>query len=66
MCPWNKFSIFHNEKEFYPNQKLQQMTKDNWIEMTEETFKIIFKNSAIQRTKFKGIKKNIRAVLNKK
>ena len=66
VCPWNKFSIFHNEKEFYPNQKLKKMTKDNWIEMTEETFKIIFKNSAIQRTKFKGIKKNIKAVLNKK
>jgi epoxyqueuosine reductase len=59
VCPWNKFSKPHSEPLFNPNPELLSMSKKDWEEITEDTFKIIFKNSAIKRTKFEGIKRNI-------
>jgi epoxyqueuosine reductase len=59
VCPWNKFSKPHNEPLFNPNPELLSMTKKDWEEITEETFKTVFKNSAVKRTKFEGLKRNI-------
>ncbi|GEL09948.1 epoxyqueuosine reductase [Flavobacterium glycines] len=59
VCPWNRFSKSHNEPLFNPNPALLSMTKKDWEEMTEETFKIVFKDSAVKRTKFKGLQRNI-------
>ena len=59
VCPWNKFSKPHNEPLFNPNLELLSMTKKDWEEITEETFKTVFKNSAVKRTKFEGLKRNI-------
>ena len=61
ICPWNRFSTPHNEKEFLPNQKLKKLRKKDWIELTEETFNRIFEGSAIKRAKYKGLNKNIKA-----
>lgn len=59
VCPWNRFSKPHSEPLFNPNQDLLSFTKKDWIEITEETFRTVFKNSAIKRTKFDGLKRNI-------
>lgn len=59
VCPWNRFSKPHNEPLFNPNPDLLSLTKKDWEEITEETFKVVFKNSAIKRTKFSGLKRNI-------
>lgn len=59
VCPWNKFSKSHNEPLFNPNPELLSMTKKDWEEITEETFQKVFKNSAVKRTKFEGLKRNI-------
>ncbi|MFL9830387.1 tRNA epoxyqueuosine(34) reductase QueG [Flavobacterium sp. ST-87] len=59
VCPWNRFSKSHNEPLFNPNPDLLSMTKKDWEEMTEETFKIVFKDSPVKRTKFQGLKRNI-------
>ena len=59
VCPWNKFSKPHNEPLFNPNPELLSMSKKDWEEITEETFKVVFKNSPLKRTKFEGLKKNI-------
>jgi epoxyqueuosine reductase len=59
VCPWNRFSKQHNEPLFSPNSEVINYTKKNWEEITQETFNIIFKNSAIKRTGFKGLKRNI-------
>jgi epoxyqueuosine reductase len=60
VCPWNKFSKSHNEPLFNPNPELLSMTKKDWEEITEDTFKKVFKNSAVKRTKLEGLKRNIR------
>ena len=59
VCPWNRFSVPHTEPEFEPNESLLRMKKEEWQDITEEVFKGIFKHSAIKRTKFKGLIRNI-------
>ena len=59
VCPWNRFASTHKESAFEPHQSLLKMKKSDWEEITEAVFKEIFKKSAVQRTKFKGLKRNI-------
>ncbi|MBE0391649.1 Epoxyqueuosine reductase [Flavobacterium sp. PL0002] len=59
VCPWNRFSKSHNEPLFNPNPELLSMSKKDWEEITEETFRVVFKDSPIKRTKFKGLMRNI-------
>jgi len=59
VCPWNRFSKPNKEMAFQPKKELLEMNKQEWIELTEETFNFIFKNSAVQRTKYQGLKRNI-------
>ncbi|UPZ17378.1 tRNA epoxyqueuosine(34) reductase QueG [Flavobacterium humidisoli] len=60
VCPWNRFSKPHSEPLFNPNPELLSFTKKDWIEITEETFRTVFKNSPVKRTKFDGLKRNIK------
>ena len=59
VCPWNSFSKPHNEPLFAANNTMLQMKKNEWEELTEETFNQLFKNSPLKRTKYKGLKRNI-------
>jgi epoxyqueuosine reductase len=59
VCPWNRFSKAHNEPLFNPSPEIISFSKKDWTEITEETFKIVFKNSPLKRTKFEGLKRNI-------
>lgn len=60
VCPWNRFSTPTKELLFSPNQKLLNYSKNEWRELTEEIFNELFKKSAVKRTKFDGLKRNIR------
>ena len=60
VCPWNRFSKPHNEPLFNPHPELLSMNKKNWKEISEEIFKSVFKDSAVKRTKFSGLKRNIK------
>ena len=59
VCPWNRFSKPHNEPLFEPRTELLEFTKKDWEELTEATFDTIFKNSAIKRTRYRGLKRNL-------
>ena len=59
VCPWNRFSKPNQEPAFSPIPGLLQMKEKDWQELTEESFKNIFKDSPIKRTKFEGIKRNL-------
>ena len=59
VCPWNRFSKSHREPLFNPNPDLLSMTKKDWEEITEDVFKKVFQKSAVKRTKFSGLKRNI-------
>ena len=59
VCPWNRFSIQHQIDEFKPHPELLKMDNQQWTEMTKEVFQEIFRKSAVKRTKFEGLKRNI-------
>ena len=59
VCPWNRFSKAHQEPLFAANKELLHMSYKDWQDLTEETFMAVFKGSAVKRTKFKGLKRNI-------
>jgi epoxyqueuosine reductase len=64
VCPWNRFAAPHREPAFAPHPDLLQMTRREWTELTEEIFSQIFKQSAVKRTKFAGLKRNIAFLTN--
>ena len=59
VCPWNKFSKSPKEPLFQSSSELMKMSRDEWNEITEETFNKIFKNSAVKRTGYKGLTRNL-------
>ena len=62
VCPWNRFSTPTTETAFTPLREILNFTKSDWEEITEETFKITFKNSPLKRSKFSGIKRNLKFI----
>jgi len=60
VCPWNRFSKPNTETEFTPLNEVLHFSKNDWEELTEESFKVIFKKSPLKRSKFEGIKRNLK------
>ena len=60
VCPWNRFSVSNTEPEFTPIPELLEFSLQDWQELTEESFKKIFRYSPLKRAKFEGIRRNLR------
>ena len=60
VCPWNRFASVHNEPQFDPHPDLLKLTKKEWEELSEETYQNLFRKSAVKRTKYSGLKRNIK------
>ncbi len=60
VCPWNRFSRPHEEPQFSPRPELMAMTKEEWHGMTEVVFDKLFEGSAVKRTKYAGLSRNLR------
>ncbi len=59
VCPWNRFSKPHIEPLFQANSDILNFSKSDWEEITVDTFQKVFKNSAVKRTKYEGLLRNI-------
>ncbi|MGB3182435.1 MAG: tRNA epoxyqueuosine(34) reductase QueG [Cyclobacteriaceae bacterium] len=59
VCPWNRFSKPHSEPSFAPHEKLGDMSKPEWEEITRDVFNELFRGSAVKRAKLEGLKRNI-------
>ncbi|MFC4263694.1 tRNA epoxyqueuosine(34) reductase QueG [Ferruginibacter yonginensis] len=62
VCPWNRFAQPHHNKNFEPIPAILNYSAADWEALTEENFKIIFKDSPLKRTKFGGIKRNLQFI----
>ncbi|HEY8933575.1 MAG TPA: tRNA epoxyqueuosine(34) reductase QueG [Cyclobacteriaceae bacterium] len=62
VCPWNSFSKPHHEERFNATPQLASMAKQEWKEITNDVFEILFKKSPVKRTRLDGLKRNIRFV----
>ena len=65
VCPWNRFAKPHDEPAFTPKPELMEMSESNWQDITEDKFEELFTGSAVRRTKFAGLKRNITFLRNK-
>lgn len=59
VCPWNRFATPTSEKKFTPIPEILNFSAKDWEALTEEQFRIIFRDSPIRRSKFDGIKRNL-------
>ncbi len=62
VCPWNRFSKATTETNFKPIPEILNLSTKEWEAMSEETFKQVFKHSPLKRTKFAGIKRNLKFI----
>ena len=63
VCPWNRFAKPHQEPQFTAHPALQDLTRGDWREITHELFSELFRQSAVKRTGYAGLQRNIRFVL---
>lgn len=66
VCPWNRLTEPHKEPAFNPSEKLRNMNTNAWKNLDEEQFRELFRKSAVKRTKFKGLKRNIEFITGQK
>lgn len=59
VCPWNSFSMPHSEPAFLDQRGLLDWTEADWFDISETAFMKVFKNSAVKRTKYRGLKRNL-------
>ena len=64
VCPWNRFSKPTQDEALRPIPEILDLSKNEWMEMTEEHFKTIFKKSPLKRSKFEGIQRNLKFISN--
>lgn len=65
VCPWNRFSKFHEEPAFEPIEAILSFTHKDWEALSEESFKKLFKDSPLKRTKWSGIQRNLKFIQRK-
>lgn len=65
VCPWNRFSREHKENDFIPKEALLSMSREDWLDLDEDSFNELFEGSAVKRTGYKGLKRNIEFLDNK-
>ncbi|PQA59310.1 tRNA epoxyqueuosine(34) reductase QueG [Siphonobacter curvatus] len=59
VCPWNRFSQPHRESAFHLPDELKTFQARDWQELTEETFRRVFKKSPLKRAKYEGLQRNV-------
>jgi len=59
VCPWNNNAHPHNEDWLKPRPGLLEMSRDDWKNLNEPQFDTIFEGSAVKRTKFAGLRRNL-------
>ena len=63
-CPWMRFARPTDEVRLHPRDGLLAMRRADWRRLDVETYRRLFKGSAVKRAKFEGLTRNIRATDN--
>ena len=59
VCPWNRFSKPHQENDLKPKEEILTRNKKEWMEITEELFSKLFKDSPLKRTGYERFTRNL-------
>ena len=65
-CPWNWKARPTKEEAFTPHPDLLKLSKENWHSMDKDRFNELFRKSAVKRTKYIGLKRNLDFLLKHK
>jgi len=59
VCPWNRKAIQHQEKDFQASADLLALGKEEWYEMTEESYQELFQQSPVERAGYQKLKSTL-------
>jgi epoxyqueuosine reductase len=62
VCPWNNKKIITDEKDFIPKKEFISMKNEDWLNLDEDNYNLIFNGTAVKRSKFLGLKRNIQYI----
>ncbi|MGH2624656.1 MAG: tRNA epoxyqueuosine(34) reductase QueG, partial [Sphingobacterium sp.] len=62
VCPWNRFSQPHNDIDFQPIAEILDFTTQQWLDLSEDSFRKIFRHSPLKRTKYQGMMRNLKFI----
>jgi len=65
VCPWNRIARPHKVPQFQPSDSLKTMNREKWENLTNDQFDELFEGSAVRRTKFEGLTRNINYIKSK-
>lgn len=61
-CPWNQFATPSEVAEFRPSERFMQMSCEDWHNLSVEDYRELFRGSAVKRSRYEGLVRNIEAV----
>ena len=59
VCPWNRKSPLHTEPAFNPEGDLLDLSREGWLNMSQEEYKFLFHQSAVERAGYEKLKGNM-------
>ena len=62
-CPWNRFATPTDDPQLQPRPELLNMTRADWLRLTVDQYRKLFKGSAVKRAKYEGLMRNIKCAL---
>lgn len=60
VCPWNRFVKPTEEPAFTPLPEVLNFSTGDWEALSEEKFREIFQHSPLKRSKYEGIRRNLK------
>jgi len=63
VCPWNKDLKTHHTPEFNLPEEVENMKKDEWLNLSKEKFNRLFKGTALERRKYEPFMQNVKVVI---
>jgi epoxyqueuosine reductase len=59
VCPWNNNAKPHNTPEFDLSEEIELMKKEDWLNLSREKFKRLFKGTPVERRKYDPFLRNV-------
>jgi epoxyqueuosine reductase len=63
VCPWNRMAKPHHVPEFELSDEIRGMNAEEWLNLSAERFKKMFRHSPIARKKYDRFMKNVNDIL---
>jgi len=59
VCPWNSKPKQHNTPEFELPEEIENMTREEWLNLSRDNFNRLFRGTALERRKYEPFMRNV-------